>query len=408
MTQTAQRDVADPAATPPAAPPRRKRLVGVDAARGVSLLGMVVLHALYTSDAAGQPTWSQALFSGRAAAAFAVLSGVGIAFASGRRQVRPDAGPGLPALLAVRALVIGAIGLALGEADTVLDSVILTYLALVFLLAIPLVYLPTWAVAAIGAIMVAAPSVLVHLLPQLPAPSLGNPTFGYLFDRPLALLTELSVTGFYPALSWLAYVCAGLVVGRLDLTSARVAVLLCGIGALLAVAASTTSAILLRSFGGLTHIWAAQPGSVLSAAETTELLTFGGNGTTPTSTWWWLATDARHTGTPFDILGTTGTSLALLGVMLAASHLTQPAARRLTAVVLTPLATVGSMTLTFYAAHVLFINSGYDTYDATTGCLVQVVAILLLGVAWGATVGRGPLEGLVVTLATRARRWAAG
>lgn len=386
---------------------RRARLVGVDAARGMSLLGMIILHSLYESDAAGRPTWSFTIFSGRAAAAFAVMSGVGIAFMTGRRRIRLAAGPATAMALGVRALVIGAIGLALGHADTVLGAVILPYLAMTFVLAIPLVFLPTWTVAVIGVATATAMPALSHVLqPYLSDPTLENPTFGHLVDDPVGLLTELSITGFYPALPWMAYLCAGLVIGRLTLTKMRVAIGLLATGIVFAVAALAASSILLSRYGGLAHIWAAQPGSELTAEKTTELLTLGGDGTTPTSTWWWLAIDARHTSTPFDLLGTTGTAIALLGVMLLASHLTRPALRRLTTVVQVPLAAVGSMTLSFYAAHIMFINSDYDTYDATTGCLVQVAAVLLVGLAWWATVGRGPLEWLVVALSTPARRWA--
>lgn len=129
---------------------RRPRLVGVDAARGVALLGMIAVHSLYLVDAAGRPTWSAVIFSGRAAAAFAVLAGVGIAFMTGRRRVRVSTGPPTAAALTVRALVVGAIGLALGYTDASLGAVILPYYALMFVLAVPLVFLPTWAVAGLG------------------------------------------------------------------------------------------------------------------------------------------------------------------------------------------------------------------------------------------------------------------
>ena len=246
---------------------------------------------------------------------------------------------------------------------------------------------------------------LSHVLrPHLPAPTLKNPTFGHLVNDPVGLLTELSLTGFYPALPWLAYLCAGLVIGRLDLTSKTVATALLCTGTVLAVGAAAASSILLGHYGGLARIQAAQPGSRLTETETSQLLTLGGHGTTPTSTWWWLAVDAPHTSTPLDLLGTTGAAVALLGGMLLASHLARPVLRGLTTLVLTPLAAAGSMTLTFYTAHIVFINSKYDTYDATTGYLLQVAAVLLIGLCWRAAVGRGPLEGMVSVLATHARQ----
>ncbi|WP_327001840.1 DUF1624 domain-containing protein [Dactylosporangium sp. NBC_01737] len=393
---------------PAAAPPKRARLAGVDAARGVSLLGMISLHALYEADAAGNPTWSALVFSGRAAAAFALLSGVSIAFATGRRQVpAADLRP-VAAMIAVRALAIGVIGFLLCSADTVLDAVILPYFAVVFLLAIPLVFLRTWVVAAIGVLLATAGPVADHvLLPRLPDPVLGNPTFGRLVEDPAGMLTELTLTGFYPSPTWLAYISAGIVIGRLDLTKVRVAAVLLAGGTALAVWANAISALLLYRFGGLGHIWAAQPGSGLTEAETTELLRFGGDGNTPTSTWWWLAIDAPHTGTPFDILGAAGCAVAVLGLLLLAGHVRHRVLGPLCTVVLVPLAAAGSMTLTFYSAHILFINSEFDTYSAAGGCLVQVIGAVLIALAVRGTVGRGPLEAAVTALATRARRWAA-
>lgn len=413
MTQLATPEPvsADPVDSPPPPPAKpaqkRARLVGVDAARGVSLLGMITLHALYEADAAGRPTWSDLAFSGKAAAAFALLAGVGVTFATGRRPVRrADAGPTV-AMLAVRALAIGTIGLFLSGSDTVLNSVILPYLAVVFLLAIPLVFLPTWAVAVIGvALATAGPAANHILLPHLPDPSLANPTFARLADDPVGMLTELSLTGFYPSPAWLAYMCAGILIGRLNLAKVRVAAALLAGGTVLAVAAPAASSFLLHRYG-LAHIWAAQPASGLSVAETNELLLFGGNGYTPSSTWWWLAIDTPHTSTQFDILGTTGIAVAVLGLLLLIGHVNVRSLRRLTTAVLTPLAAAGSMTLSFYTVHVMFINSDYDTYSATTGWLVQIIAVVLIALVVRYTVGRGPLEAVVVALATRARRLAA-
>ena len=71
---------------------QRPRLVGVDATRGVALLGMMAVHALISFDEEEPPTVMYSLSAGRAAAVFAVLAGVGIAFLTGRRRsaVRPD------------------------------------------------------------------------------------------------------------------------------------------------------------------------------------------------------------------------------------------------------------------------------------------------------------------------------
>ncbi|MBV9847459.1 MAG: DUF1624 domain-containing protein [Kutzneria sp.] len=381
------------------------RLVAVDATRGIALLGMMAVHVLPESDANGQSTWSFLIFGGRAAAAFAVLAGATVAFMTGRRRVTRAAAMSTVAALATRALAVGAIGLALGYADAALAAVILPYYAVLFLLAIPLVFLPSWAVALVGVIAMTGFPALTHvLIPELPVPTLLNPTLSYLVHQPVALLSELSVTGEYPALTWLTYLCAGLVVGRMNLARLRTALGLLTAGAALALAAWFVSWALLNHFGGLAQIWAAQPDSVLTESETTDLLALGGDGTTPASTWWWLAVDAPHTGSPPDLMGTTGTAIAMLGGLLALTHLRQPVLRRAVRVVQAPLAAAGGMTLTLYTAHIMFINSDYDTYDSATSYLLQVAAVLLIGLGWRASAGRGPLEALVSALTGRARR----
>ncbi len=381
-----------------------KRLLGVDATRGIALLGMMAVHSLVEESSPGHPSLSFAIFGGRAAATFAVLAGVGMAFMTGRKRVRlAEFGP-TAAMLATRALVIGLIGLCLGYTDASYAAVILPYYAILFLLAIPLVIQPSWAIGVVGVIVVTVVPPLTHMVqPRLPDPPLTNPTFTYAFTHPLDLLSELSITGEYPAVPWMAYVCVGLIVGRLTLSRVRVAVALLVTGTVMAVGSATASWLLLNRYGGLAAIWAAQPGSILTVPETTEMLNLGGDGTTPTTTDWWLAVDAPHTSTAPDLVGTSGSAIALLGLMLLLGHIGWRWWRRVVTVVLTPLAAAGSMTLTMYTAHIMFLNSDYDIYDPGTGYLLQVITVLLLALAWRATAGKGPLEAFVTAVANRVR-----
>ena len=63
-----------------------------------------------------------------------------------------------------------------------------------------------------------------HLVrPFLPVPDLGNPSVLDLVTDPGALLSELTLTGAYPAVVWLAYMAVGIVVGRLRLSDRRTA-----------------------------------------------------------------------------------------------------------------------------------------------------------------------------------------
>ncbi|MCP2329611.1 hypothetical protein HDA40_008118 [Hamadaea flava] len=410
MTDQALKPRAGEAAAPPPTAPittgDRRRILAVDATRGAALLGMIAVHSLNDTDALGQPTWSTTIFSGRAAAAFAVLTGVTIAFLTGRRRVRASAAlPTMTALL-IRALAIAAIGFALGYTNAATATVILPYYAVMLLLTIPLVFLPTWLVAFTGIAVTGGMPVLTHLwLPRLTGPTQPNLTFGWLFTHPLESLTQLSITGMYPALTWMAYLCAGIVIGRLNLARLRTAIALLATGTVFAVAAAVTASRLSQL--ALEHIWPAQYASTLDEYETLDMLNLGGDGTAPTSTWWWLAIDSPHTGTPLDLLGTTGTAVALLGIMLLVARIARPTALRwLVAAVQTPLGAAGSITLTLYTLHTVFMSSSYDTYTPTTGFLVQLGGVLFLGLCVRATIGKGPLEALVTALTRAGRRWA--
>src|SRR4051812_31274025 len=95
------------------------RLVGIDVARCLALLGMVAAHLLDDRTPDGHLTLTSQLVDGRASALFAVLAGVSLALMSGRTT--PLTGRPLgqaTARLAVRALLIALLGLALGELES--------------------------------------------------------------------------------------------------------------------------------------------------------------------------------------------------------------------------------------------------------------------------------------------------
>jgi uncharacterized membrane protein len=385
----------------------KRRLVGVDATRGLALVGMMSIHTLPTTDAAGHVTWTAALAGGRMASTFALLAGVGIAFLSGRRQVPPPERLGVAAALATRALLIGGIGLALGFADPDNIEVILPYYGLLFLLAIPVTYLSTRAVAATGVVVALGMPVLSHLVrAHLPPFSGANPTVGYLFSHPVRQGLELLLTGAYPALTWMTYICAGLVVGRLQLSSPRVATRLVGWGVTLALVGTLVSRVALGPLGGRHVLYATAAPSGLSPADVGYMLHVGADGTTPTSTWWWLVTDAAHTNTPVALVHSTGVAVALLGAFLLLADRVAPRSAPVRAAVRV-LAAAGSMTLTLYSAHVIVTNAPeISDLNPTVDYLGQVAVALVFALVWHRTVGQGPLEAQVSRAARAARRGA--
>jgi hypothetical protein len=399
--------------TPDAADPPG-RIPGIDAARGVALLGMMAVHALFVVDDRGAPTAVGLIASGNAAALFAVLAGVGVAFLTGRARVSGAvAARRAAAGLVARAAVIGLLGLALGLAvDAEVAAVILPFYAVLFVLAVPLVLLPTPVLVG-GAVAAAAGlPFLGHLVrAHLPLPRGENPSLAWIGTDPAGLVRELLLTGTYPALTFLPYLAAGLALGRAPLRSPRWAAGLAAGGAALAAAATGLSALLLGPAGGLARITAASAATGLDPATLQEYLAAGPDGTTPTSTWWWLAVDAPHSSTPLDLARTTGIALAVIGVLLLLDRSARRGGRTLRVAVTAvraPLAAAGAMTLTFYTLHVLFLGSPLDVADPVTGWLVQVVLVLLLGLGWRASAGRGPLEALVAAAGARAGRWAGG
>jgi uncharacterized membrane protein len=341
---------------------------------------------------------SHQLASGRASALFAVLAGVSISLMSGRQA--PQHGrqrTATAAGLAARAVLIAVIGLLLGELDSGI-AVILTYYGLLFVLAIPFLGIGARSLAALSGLWLVVAPVVSHLVrPHLPPPSYDSPAFGGLAD-PWQLLTELTFTGYYPVVPWLAYLLAGMAVGRLDLsrwsTTARVGV----VGAAAAVTAWVVSAALLDVTGvrsTLTETFSG-PGWQGSIDATLE---HGLYGTTPTGSWWWLAVDTPHTATPFDLAHTIGTSLLVIAVCVAAG--------RVAPTVLAVVFGAGAMTLTLYSAHVALRTDGWWDGDTMGTYLGQVAAVLLVGAAYRLVRRPGPLEAAVTGVQGVVRRAAA-
>lgn len=362
-------------------------------ARCVALIGMIATHTLSSTDAAGNITVVQQVAGGRSAALFAVLAGASMALMSGRTEpVTGVRGLHVAYRLAVRALLVTLIGLALGELDTSI-AVILTYYGALFLLGIPFLQLHWRPAAVLAGIGILTAPVVSHLVrPLLPAPSYDSPSFHSLVS-PLHLLSEVAFTGYYPAATWLPYLVAGIAVGRLDLTRRSVALVLAVGGQVVALLGKGVSALLLEQ-EGVTAVLNRTYTGPSSGSGLEETLAHGLYGVTPTGSWWWLAVSAPHSGSPFDLMHTVGTSLSVIGVAL----LVAPLAPRLFAVVLG----AGAMTLTLYSFHVLlripqlWDDDGYATFAR------HVALVLAIGAVFRLMARSGPLERLVAVVAARA------
>lgn len=384
---------------------RPRRLTGVDAARGIALLGMMAVHVLPSTDDDGTVSLAFHLASGRASALFAVLAGVGLALATG--GTTPPSGRRLRSARAGvlgRALVVAAVGLTLGGLHTGV-AVILVHYGALFCCALPFLGLRARPLAALAAGWLWLSPVVGHVLRgELPPGPGPNPSWAGL-DDPVSLAVNVLVTGYYPVLQWTGYLLVGLGVGRSDLRRTDVQVGLLTVGLLLAAGARAASAYLLGRLGGYPHLAQSVPPTSPIAHEPLDVaLQTSLYGTTPTTSWWWLAVSGPHSGAPLDLVHTAGTALVVLaGCLLVAG-------RWRTA--LLPLAAAGSMTLTLYTLHVAALGPlAGPSAGWPDGLLLAVHAAVAVvaATAWRANRDRrGPLEAVAAGSSRALSRVAGG
>jgi uncharacterized membrane protein len=134
----------------------------------------------------------------------------------------------------VRAVLIAALGINEFAPEPAPAVGILLYYGMFFLLAIPFLHLPALPLFAFAALFTFTGPVLVHLLRDvLPVYTSLNPTSEDLLTTPGTVLSQLLLTGTYPALPYLSYLLAGLGLGRLHLAEFSVQLTMVTVGVML-------------------------------------------------------------------------------------------------------------------------------------------------------------------------------
>lgn len=394
----------------PATTPYPARLVGVDLARLLALLGMFAAHLIPLEDGAA-PVLFQVV-AGRSSALFALLAGVSLVIVA-RTSTAGDLAVHRARLLA-RAAVVALVGMVLGLLDSGV-AVILVYYGLLFCCALPVL---RWRASSLAWLALgwglASPVVSILLRGVLPPSSYQVPSLASLVD-PWQLVTELAVTGYYPVLTWATYLFAGMAAGRaltpaltgtggargrgakasevrpssadhlVPLRTLRTLLLGAWLAALaLGVSGWATRSpqvrqVLLESWG-VTGRW----------GDLATELRSGFYGTHPEGSWWWLAVWAPHSGSVVDLAHTTGSALLVLGSCLVLVRLTAALPWRV-------ISGAGAMTLSLYSAHVIVLSTPAGTggplgQEGEHALLLHGVTAVVVGAGFALARRRGPLE----------------
>lgn len=218
-------------------PNSRSRLEGLDLARYLAFVGMVIVNFKIAMGAEGEQSLLGLLTSsleGRAAATFVVLAGLGLGLAAGKRLTQTV---GVTIKRAAFLLVIGLLNM------TVFDADILHYYAFYFLFGVLLLPLTSrWLIAAMVGLNLAFVTMILTL----------NYDAGWNWDdftyagfwTPTGFVRNLLFNGWHPVIPWLGFLLFGVVLSRQALSERRVQWILLMVGCLTIATAQALSTYL--------------------------------------------------------------------------------------------------------------------------------------------------------------------
>lgn len=343
--------------SPPAA--AGARIDGLDAARAVAIVGMVMVH--FGPNSPSPENWLALFYGvphGRASLLFVLLAGISMTLlvGAGDRQKWARAWP----RLVVRVAVLLPLGLGLQLMD-IRVFVILHFYALFFVLAIPATLLrDRFLLLSAGMVGVGGP--VLYLLVQRVRPDwFWSDDYVALGEPPGVILRDLFFTGSYPAIVWMAPFLFGMWLGRQRLHGLRFRLVLL--------------------VGG---------GAAIVLAHWLQPLSSGGG-------WWELATTEAHSQSILWLVQGTGCAAVALALCLISTELLRRA--------MWPPVAMGQLALTIYIAHLILLAAApstftnWDVEPALTTVASVILGAGLFAVIWRRRFPRGPIEGLIHGLA---------
>ncbi|MEN7551301.1 heparan-alpha-glucosaminide N-acetyltransferase domain-containing protein [Rapidithrix thailandica] len=348
-----------------------KRIIGIDVARGLAIIGMILVNFKIAFGGLGNE-WIRTmvgLLEGKAAATFVVLAGVGIAFISNSAVESNNAQKltKVRARIFKRALflfIVGLIYLPLWPAD------ILHFYGVYML--ITLLVLPVS-----NSMIVGLAVCIVALYPLLMA--LWNYDAGWNYETleytgfwtVKGFLNNLFYNGFHPVFPWVAFMLVGVWFGRQDLRNERFLLKSAGISSGIFVCTVVLSRLFIAGFS-------------FAGQEEVEAL-FGTSPMPPL---------------PFYMISGSSIAITVISVCILLSskfeHTTM----------IQSLKNTGQLALTFYVAHVVIGMVVMDLISQNTMgafsiefslgyALVFSVACIVFANVWKRKQPHGPLEGLM-------------
>jgi uncharacterized membrane protein YeiB len=416
-----------------------ERIVGVDIARGLALIGMFTVHVVVADPDPQKaiPEWMNWWLwapSGRASVMFMLLAGVSLSIIRRRKKASSTS-----AAIRKRGLVLLVGGLLL--ARMLWPASILEHYGMLFLIAPWLLAMRSRPLAGAAATSFVGGPILLLLGSSQSDASLGAVDSEGAVAMIYNTLHDLWLSGHYPLVLWIGVLAVGILVGRLDLGSKRTGLRLAAIGLAIVLVVGASVAVFasvgIKPAGdgsGLTDDASASSSEVDSRATTDLALDAttissclaGGNdysspgdcidshldqadsignqeGDIASASWAELLDTSAHSGRIAWAVESTGIALLVLGLLLLApTGLTS---------LLRPLAMLGSISLTAYLVHIAIITDIYQPYveGSGLGATAQFAALIglqVLLVLMAVTIrrfwSRGPFEWLIKQLTATA------
>lgn len=350
----------------------RARIDGIDAARGFALIGMFIAHVA-PAVASADLSALIAVADERPRILFALTAGLGLGLITGGTRATP---PGersrVRQQIALRGLLLIALGLIVAVAFHPLVYIILDVYGVAFLLLLPLLYVRPAIALTIGALgVVIAPGAAV-LLGQTDAIGTAREN--------AQIPVDWFVTGAYPVVTWVAVMLIGLGITRLGVLNRRVQ-------AVAAAAGTLAAAVMLPIAASVMP----DPAAIVATGVQPEP--------------WQLPLAIS-----LETIGNVGVALAVVAALVALTTYTAPRAARIARAALAPITAMGSMPLTIYTVHLVIIS--FATYENESGVLSDdswvllvslIVGSMIFALLWRHFIGRGPLEEVLRIVTRRPR-----